>query len=71
MHPGTFDYLKPTDGQVKTMQTVREGYAALCRLVDTNCPAGADKDHAIRILRESAMWANICITRESDGTPRS
>ena len=33
-------------------------------------PDGADKTYVLRKLRELAMWNNVAITREPDGTPR-
>jgi hypothetical protein len=33
-------------------------------------PGGADRTYLLRKLREVAMWVNVAITREQDGTPR-
>jgi len=33
-------------------------------------PAGPDKTYVMRKLREVAMWANIALTRNPDGTPK-
>jgi hypothetical protein len=33
-------------------------------------PDGADKTYVLRRIRETAMWINIAITREDDGSPR-
>lgn len=70
MHPTTFEYLKPTDSQMETMSKLRQAFAALAHEVDDTIRPGADKDHVLRLIREAAMWANVAITREPDGTPR-
>jgi hypothetical protein len=33
-------------------------------------PDGPDKTFVIRAHRSNAMWANVAITRQADGTPR-
>ena len=38
--------------------------------VELALPVGADKDHVIRLIRDSAMWANVALTRYDDGSPR-
>lgn len=70
MNPTTFEYLKPTDAQLETMQKMREAFAKIAREVDDVIRPGADKDYVIRLIRDAAMWANVAITREADGTPR-
>lgn len=71
LHPSTFEYLKPTDEQVATMARVREAAAVFAAVLDKELPAGADKTFVIRAHRSNAMWANVAITRDADGTPRS
>ncbi len=68
-HNSTFDYLKPTDDQVATMQRVREAAKAFAEVL-AELPDGPDKTFAIRNHRTTAMWANIAITRQPDGSPR-
>lgn len=70
MHGSTFDYLKPTDDQVATMQRVREAAKAFAEVLAAELPDGPDKTFAIRNHRTTAMWANIAITRQPDGSPR-
>ena len=70
MHPTTFEYLKPTDEQIETMRVMREAAAAFGAALST-LPDGPDKTYAIRKHREVSMWANIAITRNPDGSPRS
>lgn len=70
MHDTTFDYLKPTDDQVARMQRVREAAKVFASVLAVELPDGPDKTFAIRNHRTTAMWANICITRQPDGSPR-
>lgn len=71
MHRTTFEYLKPTDTQLNTMQAAREAAAAYAQALDELLPDGPDKTYALRKHREVAMWANIAITRNADGSPRA
>lgn len=71
MHPSTYDYLKPTDEQLELMAKHREAARVYGEALDALLPDGADKTYVIRKHRENAMWANVSITRESDGTPRA
>ena len=71
MHGTTFEYLKPTDDQVATMQRVREAAKAFAEVLANELPDGPDKTFAVRNHRTTAMWANIAITRQPDGSPRS
>jgi hypothetical protein len=66
----TFDYLQPTSAQVKKMQLLRDAAAAYGAALAVYLPEGPDKTFAIRNHRTTAMWANVAITRQSDGTPR-
>ena len=70
MHTSTFEYLKPTIEQMDAMQRVREAAKAFSAILETELPDGPDKTWAIRNHRTTAMWANISITRQSDGSPR-
>lgn len=70
MHPSTFEYLKPTDDQIETMAKVRSAAAAYCKALEDLLPDGPDKTYIIRNHRSNAMWANVAITRQPDGTPR-
>lgn len=70
MHSSTYEYLKPTDGQIARMATMREAAKVYGETLET-LPDGPDKDYLIRRHRETAMWVNVAITRQSDGTPRS
>lgn len=70
LHESTFAYLNPTDEQKATMNTLRIGAAQYAALVDQLLPAGPDKTYVLRRIRETAMWVNVAVTREADGTPR-
>lgn len=71
MDKSTYEYLKPTDEQVAAMARVREAAAAFSAVLSTELPDGPDKTWAIRNHRTTAMWANVAITRQPDGTPRA
>lgn len=71
MHESTFDYLKPTDEQVQNMQRVRQAARAFCDVLERELPDGPDKTYLIRQHRQTAMWANVAITRQPDGAPRA
>ncbi len=70
LHPSTFEYLKPTDDTVATMNTVRALFKGFVGHIDRLLPDGEDKTYVMRQLRDAAMWANVSITRHADGTPR-
>jgi len=70
LHKDTFGYLKPTGDQMDKMSIVRIAAGDYAFILDREIPPGPDKTYLLRKLREVAMWANIAITRESDGSPR-
>ncbi len=70
LHPTTFEYLKPTDEQMKAMAEVRGAAAEYARVLDEMLPDGPDKTFILRAHRSNAWWANVAITREADGSPR-
>lgn len=71
MHSSTYEYLKPTDEQIGSMQRVRNAAKAYSEILEKELPEGPDKTFVIRNHRSNAMWANVAITRLPDGTPRS
>lgn len=71
MHSSTFEYLKPTENQLKQMDTVRKAADDYCKVLEQIIPEGPDKTYIIRNHRANAMWANVAITRLPDGTPRT
>ena len=70
LHESTFGYLSPTDLQKDDMQVCREAAGDYAQVLDRILPDGPDKTYALRHLREVAMWANIAITRNADGSAR-
>lgn len=71
MHATTFEYLKPTDGQIEKMAEAREAAKVYAEVLEAVLPDGADKTYTLRKLREVGMWANVAITRHPDGAPRT
>ncbi len=71
MHTSTYEYLKPTDAQIEKMARVRAAAKAYSEVLDAELPDGPDKTFTLRAHRSNAMWANVAITRLSDGTPRA
>jgi hypothetical protein len=70
LHHSTYEYLKPTDEQVETMSRVGAAAKAFSDVLDAELPDGPDKTYLIRQHRQTAMWANVAITRQPDGAPR-
>jgi hypothetical protein len=70
MHESTFEYLQPSEEQLAKMALVRVAAANYATLLQTELPDGPDKTYTLRKLREVAMWCNVAITRQPDGTPR-
>lgn len=71
MHYSTYEYLKPTNDQLERMARIRTAAKVYGEALELELPKGVDKDFVIRGHRSNAMWANVAITREADGTPRS
>jgi hypothetical protein len=70
LHSSTFEYLKPTEGQVELMAELRQLSREYADALDQLLPDGPDKTYILRRVRETAMWVNVTVTREADGTPR-
>jgi hypothetical protein len=70
MHSSTYEYLKPTDAQMKQMDAVRKAARVYSEVLEKELPEGPDKTFIIRAHRSNAMWANVAIMRLPDGTPR-
>lgn len=71
MHVSTYEYLKPTDDQLALMSKAREAAKVYGEALQALLPDGPDKTFVIRAHRSNAMWVNVAITRQPDGTPRS
>lgn len=67
----TFSYLRPTEDQMKSMQLLRDAAADYAKILGEHVPEGPDKTYLLRKLREVAVWVNIAITREANGSPRA
>lgn len=70
MHKSTYQYLKPSQEMLDKMSTVREAARVYSECLEANLPDGPDKTFIIRNHRSNAMWVNVAITRQPDGTPR-
>lgn len=70
LHIETFGYLSPTDEQKEAMTVARSAAADYAYTLEKLVPEGPDKTYLMRKLREVAMWANVAITRNADGSPR-
>ena len=66
-----YEYLKPTNDQMQRMQRVRDAASAFADVLIAELPDGPDKTFAIRNHRTTAMWANVAITRQADGSART
>lgn len=71
LYSGAFEYLKPTDEQMRKMDVVRAASAMYAKVLDEHLPNGPDKTFVLRAHRSNAMWANVAITREANGAPRA
>ena len=70
LHCSTFEYLKPSDGQVEVMNHLRSVTAQYAKEIDQALDDGPDKTYILRRIRETAMWINVALTRHADGSPR-
>jgi len=71
LHYSAFDYLQPSPAQIETMKVLREAAKVYAHILERELPDGPDKTYTLRRLREVAMWANVCVTRDSHGEPRA
>jgi hypothetical protein len=71
LHESTFQYLKPTPSQMLTMADARVAAKRYAETLDLLLPDGPDKTYILRRVRETAMWVNVAITRNADGSPRT
>ena len=61
----SFQYVKPTEEQMETMQKFRDKYEALATELK-ELPAGRGLSLALTKLEESAFWLNKGITQNDD-----
>lgn len=71
LHESTFSYLNPSEEQKAKMAIVRGEFLNFAKGLEVHIPDGPDKTYLMRQLRDCAMWANIAITRNPDGSPRT
>lgn len=71
LHHATFDHIKPTDDQLLSMNDLRLAAKDYARAIEAIVPDGPDKTYILRELRGLAMWVNVAITRNPDGSPRT
>lgn len=71
LHASTFEYLKPTDDQIAKMAKLRQAAKDYANVLDAELPDGPDKTFILRAHRANAMWINVAVTRQPDGTPRT
>jgi hypothetical protein len=65
-----FDNFTPTMEQADRMHQLRNAAKNYMEEILHLVPEGNDKKVAILKLRECAMWANVAVTRNEDGSPR-
>jgi hypothetical protein len=70
MHESTYEYLKPTDEQIRKMARARAAAKEYNDVLEAELPEGPDKTFVLRAHRSNAMWCNVAITRLPDGMPR-
>lgn len=70
LSPTTFDYLKPTAEQMDQMERLRGATRAYADRLEAELPEGPDKTYILRSFRSLAMWINVSLTRQPDGSPR-
>ena len=54
LHSTTFEYLKPTDGQIEVMNALRWAAKVYADTLDRALDEGADKTYILRRVRETA-----------------
>lgn len=59
-----FTYHPPTGDQPARYERLRSAARVLAAAIADECPAGADRDAAVRKLREAVMTANAAIACE-------
>lgn len=58
----SFQYIKPTDDQMKLMQEFRDRFETLANEIKEHVPESRGKSLAMTKLEESAFWLNKGIT---------
>jgi hypothetical protein len=71
LHYSTYEYLRPTEEQIFTMSLLRTAARQYSDMLEEFLPDGPDKTFILRAHRANAMWVNIAVTRNADGSPRA
>ena len=58
----SFQYIKPTEGQLALMQEFRDKYERLAEEIELAMPSSRGRSLAVTKLEESAFWLNKSIT---------
>lgn len=56
---------------MQAMEQLRSAAKVYALNLERLLPEGADKTYTLRKLREVSMWANVCVLRQADGSPRA
>jgi hypothetical protein len=56
-----FSYHSPEPSDLTAYAAIRAAGLEFARVINANCPESADKTHAIRVIRDSVMWANASV----------
>lgn len=56
-----FKYHPPTDGTIPKFAAINQAAKNFAEIVLANCPSGADRSAAIRLIRDARMTANAAI----------
>jgi hypothetical protein len=70
LHESTFEYMKPTEAQIAVMAELQTAAKVYADTLDRLLPEGPDKTFILRAHRANAMWVNVAVTRQADGSPR-
>ena len=70
-HPHVFTSVLPSEAQKARMDTMSTAFLGLLSYIHQHVPEGPDRTYVIRKVRETAMWCNVAIMRNPDGSPRS
>lgn len=72
LHDKTFGGpVAPNEAQIAQMGVMGQAAKIYADTIERTLLDGPDKTYALRKLREVAMWANVTIMRNPDGSPRT
>jgi len=70
LHATAFNHFKPTEGQFEVMEALSAAAKRYADTIDLALDNGPDKTYILQRFREIAMWVNVALTRNPDGSPR-